>query len=193
MPRVLGVGNLVPCNGFDAAIRALPFIPDAEFVIVSTSDCNEHEAEASRLRSLARQWGVAGRLRLHRLAAAAELPELLRSADVVACTPTEEVSGVVALQAMACGIPVVAADVGALHDIVIHEVTGRLVDRRDPKVVAASVGSLLRDSFLRRSLGGAGRDRVVASYTWDRVAGNAVRLYHESVAARCGELSTMPA
>jgi D-inositol-3-phosphate glycosyltransferase len=101
-----------------------------------------------------------------------------------ACTPTYEPSGVVALEAMACGVPVVACAVGPLPDIVVHEVTGFLVDRQDPRDLAASVNHLLRDSFLRRRLGAAGRDGAAARYSWDRVAADtARRLYEPSMSA----------
>jgi glycosyltransferase involved in cell wall biosynthesis len=102
---------------------------------------------------------------------------------VVACTPADGSSGVVALKAMACGVPVVASAAGALVDIVIDDVTGRLVEHQDPRQLAAAVNVLLRDSFLRRSLGGAGRDRAVARYTWDRIADDTVRLYQAAILA----------
>jgi D-inositol-3-phosphate glycosyltransferase len=111
------------------------------------------------------------------------LPALLRSADVVACTPADGSSGVVALKAMACGVPVVASAVGALVDIVVDDVTGHLVTHQDPRQLANCLNSLLRDSFLRRSLGSAGRDRTVARYSWDRIAADTVRLYQASILA----------
>jgi D-inositol-3-phosphate glycosyltransferase len=180
-PRVVGVGKLVSGNGFDALIRGLPGIPDTEFVIVGETDVGESRAEASRLRGLATRLGVADRLRLHGAVAPEDMPAMLRSADIVACTGTDESSGVVALKAMACGVPVVASAAGALVDIVVDDVTGRLVEHRDPRQLAAAVNALLRDSFLRRSLGGAGRDRALARYGWDRIAGDTVRLYQASL------------
>jgi D-inositol-3-phosphate glycosyltransferase len=184
-PRIVSVGKLLPCNGFDTIIRALPFIPDAEFVVVGEADTGETDGEASRLHALAEQLGVGERLRLRGAARAADMPALLRSADVVACTPSYESSGVVALEAMACGVPVVASAVGALTDTVVHEVTGYLVARQDPRACAAALNALLRDSFLRRSLGAAGRDRAVARYTWDRIAADTARLYEKSISTCC--------
>jgi D-inositol-3-phosphate glycosyltransferase len=181
--RLVGVGKLVPSNGFDTVIRALPYIPDAEFVVVGEADTGESYSEASRLRDLANQLGVADRLRLHGAANTDDMPALLRSADVVACTPTDESSGFVALKAMACGVPVVASATGALVDIIVDDVTGHLVSHQDPRQFATVVNPLLRDSFLRRSLGGAGRDRVRARYSWDRIAEDTARIYARSMSA----------
>ena len=69
----------------------------------------------------------------------------------------------------------------------LHEVTGFLVDRQDPRDLAASVNHLLRDSFLRRSLGTGGRNRAVARYSWDRIAVDTARLYEKSMSALAGE------
>jgi glycosyltransferase involved in cell wall biosynthesis len=102
---------------------------------------------------------------------------------VVACTPADESSGFVALKAMACGVPVVASATGALVDIIVDEVTGQLVSHHDPRQFAAVVNPLLRDSFLRRSLGGAGRDRARARYSWDRIAVDIARVYAKSMSA----------
>ena len=184
-PRIVSVGKLLPCNGFDTIIRSLPFIPGAEFVVVGEADTGDPDGEVYRLRALAEQLGVAERLKLHGAASVADKPALLRSADVVACAPSYESSGVVALEAMACGVPVVASAVGALRDTVVHEVTGYLVGQQDPRKFAAAVNALLRDSFLRRSLGAAGRDRTVARYTWDRIAADTARLYEKSISTCC--------
>ena len=182
-PRIVSIGKLLPCNGFDTMIRALPHIPDAEFVVAGETCPSESSAEMARLRGLAQQLGVADRFRLQGSVAAADVPALLRSADVVICTPAGDPSGVIALKAMACGVPVVAFAAGALVDIVVDEVTGHLLACQNPRQLATVVNVLLRDSFLRRSLGGAGRDRTVARYSWDRIAADTARLYQASVSA----------
>ena len=182
-PRIVSVGKLLPHNGFDAVIRALPYVPDAEFLIIGGPDEGDpqSDSEIRRLRGLADHLGVADRLRLHRAATIGGMPALLRSADLVACTPSYDPSGTVALEAMACGVPVVASAVGALVDTVVHDVTGYLIATDDPRTLATSMNALLRDSFLRRSLGAAGRDRAVVRYTWDRIAADTVRLYDKSM------------
>jgi glycosyltransferase involved in cell wall biosynthesis len=74
-----------------------------------------------------------------------------------------------------------------LPDIVVHDVTGYLIDGKDPGELAVTANSLLRDSFLRRSLGAAGRDRTIARYTWDRIAADTLRPYEKSMQAGADE------
>lgn len=188
-PRIVSVGTLLPHNGFDVVIRTLQYVPDAEFLIVGGSHDGDpqSDSETRRLRGLAEHLWVADRLRLHGAATIADLPALLRSADLVACTPSSDRSGIVALEAMACGVPVVATAVGALADTVVHDVTGYLIAPGETRALAISVNALLRDSFLRRSLGAAGRDRAVARYSWDRVATDTVGLYNKLVSAPISE------
>ncbi|WP_422749114.1 glycosyltransferase [Mycobacterium sp. WMMD1722] len=177
--RIVSVGRFVPRKGFDVVLRALPAIPDAELVLVGGPDRADVESDpqARRLRALAEQLGVADRLVLHGAVARADMPALLRSADVVACTPWYEPFGIVPLEAMACGVPVVAAAVGGMLDTVVHDVTGRLVTPRRHTEVADAINHLLHDEFLRQSLGAAGRDRAKARYSWDRVAADTERIY----------------
>jgi glycosyltransferase involved in cell wall biosynthesis len=66
---------------------------------------------------------------------------------------------------------------------VVHDVTGRLVTPQRPRECADQVTAILRDSFLGRSLGLAGRDRARARYSWDRIAADTVRVYDHLVPA----------
>jgi glycosyltransferase involved in cell wall biosynthesis len=113
---------------------------------------------------------VAGRVRLLGAVDPAGMPALMGSADLVLCTPDYEPFGIVPLEAMACGVPVVATDVGGHRDSVAHGTTGRLVPPGDPGAVAAAVRELLAADDVRRRYGTAGRERVLAHYTWSRVA-----------------------
>jgi D-inositol-3-phosphate glycosyltransferase len=181
--RIVSVGRFVPRKGFDVVVRALPAIPDAELVLVGGPDRAhlDSDPEARRLLKLADELGVADRVQLHGSVAREHMPAILRSADVVACTPWYEPFGIVPLEAMACGVPVVASAVGGMLDTVVHEVTGRLVKPKSPAEVAAAVNQLLRDDFLRQSLGAAGRDRARSRYSWDRVAADTLRIYDRLV------------
>lgn len=181
--RIISVGRMAPRRGFDTTLEALPAVPDTEFLIVGGPDTadSDDDPEIRRLQALAEALGVAERVTFTGAVARHDMPALLRSADVLACTPRYEPLGVVPLEAMACGVPVVASAVGSMLDTVVHEVTGRLVASRRPRECADAVTSILRDSFLRRSLGLAGRDRACARYSWDRVAADTVRLYERLI------------
>ena len=133
--RIVSVGKLLPHKGFDTLIHALPMIPKAELVIVGGADPSELDLdpEACRLRDLAKELGVAHRVHLDGKVDRADMPAMLRSADVVVCSSSYEPSGMVALEAMACGVPVVASAVGAMLDTVVDNVTGRLVPPKTPE------------------------------------------------------------
>jgi glycosyltransferase involved in cell wall biosynthesis len=190
--RVVSVGRFVPRKGFDIVVRALAMMPDTELVIVGGPDRAElhSDREARRLMELASELGVADRVQLYGSVAREDMPAILRSADVVACTPWYEPFGIVPLEAMACGVPVVASAVGGMLDTVVHDVTGRLVKPKSPAHVAAAINQLMRDDFLRQSLGAAGRDRAKARYSWDRIAGDTLRIYGRLVTAELAGTST---
>jgi glycosyltransferase involved in cell wall biosynthesis len=183
--RIVTVGRFAPHKGFDVLVRALPALPNTELVIVGSPDEPEMDSdpEARRLYDLADELGVADRVRLYGSVVREDMPAILRSADVVACTPSYESFGIVALEAMACGVPVVASAVGGMLDTVVHDVTGRLVKPTQPADVADAINHLLRDDFLRQSLGAAGRDRARARYSWDRIAADTLRVYDRLVPA----------
>ena len=177
--RIVSVGRFVPRKGFDIVVRALPAIPDAELVIVGGPDNAQLDSdpEACRLMQVATELSVADRVQLYGSVAREDMPAILRSADVVACTPWYEPFGIVPLEAMACGVPVVASAVGGMLDTVVHDVTGKLVRPKSAPEVAIAINQLMRDDFLRQSLGAVGRDRARARYSWDRIAADTLRIY----------------
>jgi D-inositol-3-phosphate glycosyltransferase len=103
-----------------------------------------------------------------------------RAADVVLVPSRSESFGLVALEAAACGRPVVAAAVGGLRTIVDDGRTGLLVEGRDPAAYAAAVDVLLRDTDLAASMGAAGAERA-GHYTWSTAAARLRRLYNDLV------------
>jgi len=178
--RIVGIGSLVPRSGFDVVVRALPHLPNAELLIVGWGGEGELKShpEARRLRLLAERLGIADRVLLCGSRTREQIPGLLQTADVVASTPWFDPAGIVAVEAMACGIPVVASAVGAMLDIVVPDVTGRLVKPRRPEAAVNALHDLIRDDFLRHSLGAAGRDRARSRYSWDRIGADTLRIYH---------------
>jgi glycosyltransferase involved in cell wall biosynthesis len=188
--RILSVGRLVPRKGVDLVIRALPHLgaegyDDVELLIVgggADPGVLESDPEVRRLLTLADELGVADRVTLRGQVPRADMPEMFRSADAVVCTPWYEPFGIVPLEAMACGVPVVAAAVGGLRDTVVDHGTGIHVPPRDPEAIAAALALLLGDPELRAELGAAGQERARTRYSWDRVAAETEKAYQLAIA-----------
>ncbi|SHM79658.1 glycosyltransferase [Actinacidiphila paucisporea] len=183
--QLLAVGRLVPRKGFDRAIRALAGLPDTELRIAGgpPADLLHAEPEAERLRKLAADRGVADRVRLLGGVPHHDMPALMSEADLVLSTPAYEPFGIVPIEAMACGTPVVATAVGGQLDTVADGRTGVLIppvpDGDDEVTLAKVVGELLDDPERLRGWGAAGRERVLARYTWTRVTEEVARVYQE--------------
>jgi len=188
--RILSVGRLVPRKGVDLVIRALPQLAaagynDVELLIVgggADSAVLHEDPELQRLMALAAELGVLAQVDLLGQVPRAEMPGIFRSADAVVCTPWYEPFGIVPLEAMACGVPVVAAAVGGLRDTVVDHGTGIHVPPRDPEAIASALALLLGNPALQAELGAAGQKRARSRYSWDRVAGETEKAYQLAVA-----------
>jgi len=179
--RLVAACRLVERKGIGDLLHVLPAVPDAELHVAGGPDAAQLELdpEAQRLRRLAAELGVADRLVLRGRVSRDAMPPLLRSADLAVCVPWYEPFGIVPLEAMACGTPVVASAVGGQIDTVADGVTGRLVPPRDPVSLAAVLGELLGDPERRQALGGAGVRRVRRLYGFDRIAGVTEAVYRD--------------
>jgi glycosyltransferase involved in cell wall biosynthesis len=177
--RIVSVGRLLPRKGFRTAISALHWLPDTELVIAGGPARGRlmQDPEAGLLRAFADKAGVGDRVHLAGRVSRSAMPALLRSADAVVCVPWYEPFGIVPLEAMACGVPVVASAVGGLIDTVVDGVTGMHVPPRCPARLASVVRALIEDEMFGFSFGMAGRDRVRARYSWDRIALDTERVY----------------
>jgi glycosyltransferase involved in cell wall biosynthesis len=183
-PRLVMATRLVPRKGIEDAVRALRWLPGAELHVVGGPDAAglEVDPEACRLRLVAAEAGVADRLRLRGRVDRDHMPALLRGADLVVCPAWYEPFGIVPLEAMACGVPVVATAVGGHIDSVVHGITGLHVPPRDPRALAAAAGELLADPARRAEYGAAGVRRVAERFGWERVAAATHDVYLELIA-----------
>jgi D-inositol-3-phosphate glycosyltransferase len=189
--RLLIVGRLVPRKGTDIALAALSQLPDAELVVVGgpPGELLAADDEAERLASIAAELGVSDRFRMLGAVSREEMPTVLRSADLVLCPARYEPFGIVPLEAMACGVPVVASAVGGHLDSVVDRRTGRLVPVGDPDALAAAVKEILDTPGAAAAMGRAGRRRALANYGWDRVAARTAEVYQELETRRPSELA----
>ncbi|GAB3521851.1 glycosyltransferase family 4 protein [Phytohabitans suffuscus] len=177
--RVLAVGQLVAPNGFAAAVDALPELPDTELVVVGRPrpPSNGLGPHAADLRALAVNHGVHEQLRLTGAAPYGDMPGWYRSADIVVCTPEHGSFSRAAIEALACGVPVVGTVDGPLAEVVTDGVTGRLVP---PDLLAGTIRDLLADEELRRAYGAEGARWVRGAYDWTVAALRTVEAYERT-------------
>lgn len=185
-PLVLSIGRLVPRKGVDTVVQALRAVPDAELVVAGGSPDDD---EAVRLRELATGCGVAGRVRIVGSVPRDRVPALMRAADVVVTVPWYEPFGMVPVEAMACGVPVVASAVGGHLDTVAG--CGVLVPPRRPRALARALRGLLDDPARRRELGAAGTRRARERYGWPRVAEQTEAVYTQVIDGKLCRLAAL--
>jgi D-inositol-3-phosphate glycosyltransferase len=177
-PVLLFVGRIQPLKGLDVAVRSLAALdhPTAELVVVGGPSGREGPAELARVEALVAELGIGGRVRFVEPQAHHLLSTWYRAADVVLVPSRSESFGLVALEAAACGTPVVAAAVGGLRTLVDHGSTGFLVEGRDPAAYAACVAEILGNPALAAEMGARAAARA-RGYTWSVAAGRLRRLY----------------
>lgn len=156
---LLSVGHLIPRKGHDLVIRALAALPGATLLIAGEGP------EDRRLAALARELGVAERVRFAGLVPHEALWEYYAVADCLVLASSREGWANVLLEAMACGTPVVATEVGGSGEVVRAPEAGRLVKRRTPEAVGAAVRELLAAPPVRA------RTRAYAEgFGWDETS-----------------------
>ena len=189
--RFVTVGRLVRRKGVDDVIRALARVADGELVVVGGPPA-EHlgaDPEARRLRDVAAAAGVADRLELRGRLPHDAVARLLRSADVAVAAPWYEPFGIVPVEAMACGLPLVGTAVGGLLDTVVPGRTGLLVPPRSPERLGAAMAALAVDPRRRARLGRAAAMRTRALYDWATIATRTLDVYEALIGALAGPLA----
>jgi D-inositol-3-phosphate glycosyltransferase len=179
-PVLLFVGRIQPLKGLDVAVRALAALgrPDATLVVVGGASGAGGAVEVARIHELVDQLGVADQIRMVEPQPHHLLSTYYRAADVCVVPSRSESFGLVALEAAACGTPVVAAAVGGLRTLVDDGRTGFLVEGREPTLFAAGIESILGDPALAARLGTQAAERA-RGYTWSTAAGRLRRVYSD--------------
>lgn len=177
--RILMLSRRPAGNGVKTAIRALTRIPDAELVVAGGPASGELDGDPAihELRIAAKEAGVAERVTFLGRIDSADVPGLLRSADLTVSLPSYGTFGRVPVESMACGTPVVVTAVGGHLDTVIDDVTGVYVRPGRPAELAQRIRELLAEKTHLAALGIGGADRVRARYSWERIANETVLVY----------------
>jgi D-inositol-3-phosphate glycosyltransferase len=192
-PVLLFVGRIQRLKGADVAVRALAHLgdegyPAASLVIVGGPSGPDGEAELARLHELVDEYSLGGRVRFVPAEPHDHLATYYRAADACLVPSRSESFGLVALEAAACGTPVVAAAVGGLRSLVDHAQTGFLVEGRDPAAYAAFVGEILDNPRLASEMS---RNAVASAhgYRWSMTAARLRRVYADLAARQLVECS----
>jgi glycogen(starch) synthase len=176
---ILCVGRLVPQKGIEYFIRAIPHIakryPEAKFIIVGegwSRDILEAEARAS---------GQNRKIQFTGFASDQEVINLMSSADVLVVPSVYEPFGIVALEGMATGVPVVASQVGGLSEVIEHDRTGLFVFPRSPESIAWGIDRVLSDPNHAKWLTENAKEKLHKAYSWEAVAMKTVDVYRKVV------------
>jgi D-inositol-3-phosphate glycosyltransferase len=182
-PVLLYVGRLNPIKGIETLLEALPRLAEpagqGPALLVIGGDVDEPEnGHGAFLRARARALGLDGRVRFLGAQPQERLPLYYTAAEATVMPSYYESFGMVALEAMACGAPVVASRVGGLATTIQDGVTGYLVPEADAPALADRIRALLAEPALRARFGRAAR-RLAGHYRWPCVALRVCRLYTE--------------
>jgi len=176
---ILFVGRLVPQKGVDTLIKAVPLIVqqhrDVRILIAGDGWSRNY------LEELARSMGLGDRIRFLGFISDWELEDLMVTADVLVVPSIYEPFGIVALEGMAAGTPVVATNIGGLSEIIEHDRTGVLVYPEDPGSIAWGINKVLSDPKYADWLVRNARRKVRKAYSWEAIAKRTVEVYEAAI------------
>lgn len=179
-PLLLFVGRIQPLKGLDTAIETLAVLrsqhPTARLIVIGGPSGPEGEAEIAHARVLASKRGVMDEIVWREPQPHHDLALFYQAADVLLMPSRSESFGLVAAEAQACGLPVVASNVGGLAHVVAHEKSGLLVDGWDPVAFAAAVHRILADDGYAASLAKGAIDHA-DQFSWEATANRLLELY----------------
>jgi glycosyltransferase involved in cell wall biosynthesis len=185
--RVVAVGWMTWVKGYEYALMAIRALVDAgvpvRFEILGDHPEGADAGEPARIRHTVADLGLAEHVRLTGAVPSGEVARRLAQCDVLLHSSVDEGLPTVLLEAMACGVPVVAADCGGVSEAFEDGVEGFLVPPRDPVRLAAALLELWRSPELRARMGEAGRATATARFTLERHVSEFLALYREVGAA----------
>jgi glycosyltransferase involved in cell wall biosynthesis len=186
-PLVLFVGNLEPRKQLDVLLRALARVrenvPDVRLLVVGSGESAGAQDQTEQLQRLTRELDLEGVVRLTGRLSDDQLLDAYAAADIFALVSGSEAQGIVALEAMACGLTVVATAVGGLLGTIDDGQTGFLVPPGEVEPLVARLVELLGDPARRAAVGVAARRAVERCFSWARAV-DATSAVYRQVACR---------
>lgn len=181
-PLVMFVGRIQPLKGVDVAVEALAGLAndDAHLMIVGGASGQKGAAEVDKIHDLIDTLGLHDRVTFVPPQPHYALSTYYRAADVVLMPSRSESFGLVALEAAACGIPVVASAVGGLRTLVQDGETGFLIEGRDPADYSTAIDTILGDAERAAAMGEAAAT-LAGGYPWSGLAGRLRSIYRELI------------
>ncbi len=182
-PRLLmAVTSLAGDRGLAAALHALAAVPGAELVIAGGPPAGQlpRDPGYQALSKLAGQLGLTDRVTFPGQLAQSAMPALMRSADVLLNLSPSGPAAQVTIEAMACGVPVIAISSGVHQDAVLDGTTGHLIASYQPAPLARRIRQLLATP-LREGMAIAAASRARDRYSWDRIATETMAVYQAAV------------
>lgn len=179
---VLFVGRVSEQKGIFYLIRAADYLPRGVKVVICAGASDTGELVSKLEEEAGRRENI---ILIKGMLPEEELVELYSHAAVFACPSVYEPFGIINLEAMACGIPVVASAVGGIKEVLVPGETGILVEPGNPVQLAEAIRYLVSNPQLRKKMGENGRRRVEELFSWEVIASQTRELY-EGVKARTG-------
>jgi len=190
-PYVLFVGRITRQKGITILIEAIPHLDARIGVVLAAGQADTPELAAEVEQGVAEARAAAPHRQIHWIPEHLDRPtvrQLYSHAAVFACPSVYEPFGITNLEAMACGVPVVATRVGGIPEVVVHGRTGLLVDPPDDPMapggtdrvardLAAAINALVADPARRAAMGEAGRQQAVEQFSWSAVATRTLEVY----------------
>ena len=180
-PLFLAAGRIQPLKGLELAVRALPLVDDFSTLVLAGGPSGVGGAEElARLEQLARDLNIPSRVRFLGPQTQRRLADLYRAADALVVCSHSESFGLAALEAHACGTPIVGMAVGGLPTFVRERRSGFLLERRDPELLAARLREVLAagERFRRAAAESA------APFSWERAARTLLAEYQRLLGRR---------
>lgn len=171
--RLMFVGNVIERKGLRYLFQALVRLPNSNFELDVVGDTQDEPDHMTEIKALIEDYGLSGRVTFHgHVTDREQLKRLYRMADVFVLPSLYETFGIVLLEAMSFGLPIVTTTAGAIPELVKGNENGLLVPPRDPAALAIALRQLAGSSELRRKLGQNGYKFVSERrefYSWEAV------------------------